>query len=122
MTASKRGAVLVVDDDADIRDAVEESLSDAGYAVVTAAGGVEALALLPGLPRPCVVLLDWMMPGMTGGEFLLRAQESGALAGIPVLLFTASRRPEVPPGVAEVISKPIDLDALLDFVARHCRA
>jgi CheY-like chemotaxis protein len=121
MTVTARGTVFVIDDDADIRDAVQDSLADAGYAVICAAGGAEALALLPRLPRPCVVLLDWMMPGMAGGEFLRRARESGTLAELPVLLFTASRLSDTPPGV-EVIRKPVDLDALLEVVEKHLRA
>jgi CheY-like chemotaxis protein len=117
MTA--RGTVFLIDDDADIRGVVQEIRTDAGYEVLTAADGGEALGLLPSLPRPCVVLLDWMMPGVAGGEFLARAQESGALAGIPVLLFTASRLPCVPAGVAGVIRKPIALDALLALIGEH---
>jgi CheY-like chemotaxis protein len=121
MTTSARGTIFLVDDDADIRGVVGEILAEAGYAVVCAASGEEALDLLPGLPRPCVMLLDWMMPGMAGGEFLERARGSGALAEIPILLFTASRLTAVPPGVAGVIRKPVNLDVLLNFVGEHLR-
>jgi CheY-like chemotaxis protein len=79
--------ILVVDDDASIREALAESLGDEGYRVVTATNGVEALTLLrpPGELRPCVILLDLMMPVMSGQEFYAEQQRDPALARIPIV-------------------------------------
>ena len=65
------GAVLVVDDDLDFREAVAEVLESLGHRVFTAVSGREALRQLQadGVPRPCLILLDWILPPPAGPEF-----------------------------------------------------
>ena len=64
------GAVLIVDDDNDVRSALAELLEEEGFSVEGAANGREALALLRGgTVHPAVILLDLMMPGMDGWDF-----------------------------------------------------
>jgi CheY-like chemotaxis protein len=85
-----RGYVLVVDDDDDIRGAIEEILQGEGYVAVGARNGAEALELLRkdvGLPQ--LVLLDLMMPEMDGWEFLARIDGDARLHRIPVALMSA---------------------------------
>jgi len=85
-----RGYVLVVDDEDDIRWAIEEILQGEGYATVGARNGAEALEMLRmnlGLPR--LILLDLMMPEMDGWEFLTRIDDDVRLHRIPVALMSA---------------------------------
>jgi DNA-binding response OmpR family regulator len=111
--------VLVEDDDA-IRTTFAEVLESEGYDVLAFANGRQALEGLD--RRPCLILLDWMMPEM-GGEQFLEARAAGTPAGeTPVVVVSA-----VPhwvrkvPGVAGLMAKPVDLDGLLSVVRRHCR-
>jgi CheY-like chemotaxis protein len=123
MTApDTRPAVLVIDDEADIRDIISELLEPEGYQVFTAANGREALELLPALPRLCLVLLDLMMPGLDGWTFFARARVAGALEGVPILAFTALGKPTLPEGIAGVLRKPLDIDGLLAAVKKYARA
>jgi CheY-like chemotaxis protein len=108
--------VLVVDDEADIRESLRDALGDEGYAVVVAANGKEALEILPALPKPCAVILDIIMPVMSGTELYEAMRTTPALADIPVLISTSD--PSRAPGRVPLMKKPINLDRLLDAVAR----
>lgn len=83
-TLRNGNAILVVDDDTDLRESLGDVLRGEGYAVTLAANGREALALLPGLKRPCAVVLDMEMPVMNGIEFYRAMSGVPALADIPV--------------------------------------
>ena len=111
-----RGTVLVVDDEAGIRESLGEALRDEGYAVVEAANGKEALDLIPGLARPCVVILDIIMPVMSGNQVYAAMQTDPKLANIPVLVSTSD--PARAPAGALLMKKPINLPRLLEAVAR----
>jgi CheY-like chemotaxis protein len=124
MSEEQRISVLVVDDDEDIRQAMGIVLGMNGYTVATVADGAAALAWLRGgFQRPCVILIDLMMPGMNGIELRSRLSSDPAFAGIPVVFITGA-------GVladdsaerlnAEILRKPIDLSALLATLARFC--
>ena len=76
--------ILVVEDSAELRDAVRIMLLDAGYQVSTAEDGRVALQLLEDGPVPDAVLLDVLMPGMDGAEFLARLREQPRLANVRV--------------------------------------
>jgi CheY-like chemotaxis protein len=108
-------AILIVDDDTDLRDALAEVFAAAGYAVTTAANGREALACLDE-HRPDVILLDMMMPVMDGREFLKRKRARPAVADIPVIVASASTSDEVP-GATAMFDKPCDVEKLLRTVA-----
>jgi CheY-like chemotaxis protein len=109
--------VLVVDDEFDIREAVRDVLEGEGYRVITAVNGQEALDLLATL-RPCVVLLDLMMPVMNGWQVLDALRKRRGLDGLAVVLVTASD--SRPSGVAGLIRKPFDIDRLLSAIERYC--
>lgn len=112
--------VLVVDDDPDIRETLRFVLEDAGYQVYSAENGQEALEVLANTkPLPGLILLDLMMPIMSGDEMLKALKSVHALAEIPVTIVTASGAP-MPPLASGLLKKPVDLDVLLRIVERSC--
>jgi len=111
---ARRRSVLVVDDDDAIREVMAEVLRDEGYDVACAGNGEEALAELRKPSPPDLVLLDLMMPVMSGWEVLEHIQLNPELAGIPVVVVSAMGAP----GVHEQLAKPIDLSSLLATVGR----
>ena len=113
--------VLIVEDDADIRDFMEFLLSTSGYETMTAANGEQALQLMRER-KPCMVLLDLMMPVMDGFGFRARQLAEPMLAPVPVLCLTAmfdasyvSQRLSVP-----CLNKPVSVDRLLMEVEERC--
>lgn len=110
----RRPSVLVVDDDEAIREVVAEVLRDEGYDVTCAENGVQALRELHKENHPDLVLLDLMMPVMSGWEVLEQLQADNELSRIPVVVVSAMHAP----GVREHLAKPIDLERLLATVGR----
>lgn len=110
------GYVVIVDDEEDTRELLRELLEARGYKVATASDGIEALDVLQGLPRICLLLLDLMMPHMDGFEVLKRLP--GKSHPIPVWIST-SAPDRAPPGLP-CLPKPIDVPTLLSRVAEHC--
>ncbi len=109
-------SILIVDDDADIRETLSEVLQDEGFRVVTAANGFEALIVLRGSQAPSMVLLDLMMPVMDGFRFLEERKKDPALASVPVAVITASGNIEVDKARLEripVVRKPFELPQLM---------
>jgi CheY-like chemotaxis protein len=92
MTAS--GRVLVVEDDKFLRRACEASLRQRGFDVATATDGEEGLRLSRAAPHPDVVLLDLLMPKMSGIEVLRALKADPETAAIPVLILSNSSRDE----------------------------
>jgi CheY-like chemotaxis protein len=107
--------VLVVDDDAGIRESLRQVLQDAGYEVVEAADGRQALGMLT--PRPALMLVDLMMPELDGWELLDELARTAPLAEIPVCVLSAIAS-HAPPNAKAVLQKPVDLDELLETVER----
>ena len=114
--------VLLVEDDDDVREAVQQILTEEGFHVVAAPdGGVALEVLAKGDHHFCTVILDVLMPGVDGAEFLARAREQ--LRTIPVLLFSASRLPpslSEDPQVKDLIPKPVEVEVLLEKIRAHC--
>jgi two-component system response regulator CpxR len=107
------GIVLVVDDDAEIRETLSALLEHEGYTVLSAENGVQALDFLR-RDHPNCMLLDLMMPVMSGWEVLEEIQESATLSSIPVVVVSAM----CAPGARACLQKPVDLDELLQVVDR----
>jgi DNA-binding response OmpR family regulator len=85
--------VLIVDDSEDIALISARMLSSRGFAVITASDGAEALAIV-GRQRPDCILLDVMMPGMSGLEVLEALKSDAATADIPIIMVTAKTTDE----------------------------
>lgn len=112
---SLAGAILVVDDDLEVRASLREILDGAGYPVLTAANGEEALHVLRS-PLPVgAILLDVMMPVKNGLEVLLEKNSDARLRDIPVFLLTAATYDVVAEihGVRRIFPKPLELARLL---------
>lgn len=113
-----RAPVLLVDDDAELREMLREMLEAAGYDVYCASNGKEALDLLHRAdPPPGLILLDLMMPIMTGEEMLAALKQVHALAAIPVTIVSGH---DTPPKGAPYLKKPVDFGALLGVVQKTC--
>jgi two-component system response regulator MprA len=117
--------VLVVDDHEDVRMALEALFVSQGLAVVSACEGEEALDRLRGGLRPCVIILDLMMPKLDGWQFRHAQLADPVLANIPVIAFSgheALRDRASEMGITDVLSKPVDPGQLLGLVHRYCSA
>jgi DNA-binding response OmpR family regulator len=117
-------AVLVVEDDPDIREVLEEMLDAAGHRVLTASNGREALAVLDKESSPCLVLLDLMMPVMSGFSFLEELHRRPDRERVSVLLVSANAQVQQVArgnGVVGYVTKPFDLDDVLARVDIHAR-
>jgi CheY-like chemotaxis protein len=113
--------ILVVEDDEDSRSAICDALIDAGYMPFAVADGVEALDHLRSGARPNLIVLDLMLPRIDGWRFLSILADESELSVIPVLVCSGAVDPN-PPGVPRdhVLTKPIKLDTLMEFVTRYC--
>lgn len=118
--ATSQRSVLVVDDDADCRDAIADVLYDAGYTVMMAREGRSALELLQASQQPPdLMLLDIMMPVLDGPGLLSELSKSERLAQIPTVVCTASDRLSTPWGnVRGFLRKPAPVEELLEAVVR----
>jgi DNA-binding response OmpR family regulator len=115
----KGGRILVIDDEPMVRDTLGQVLADEGYVVDVAADGADALDRVHAA-RPDVILLDLMMPGMNGRQFLSALRGEAAFNSVPVLIMTAVHGLEInlnSIGASEVVEKPFDVDDLLNKVA-----
>jgi len=116
--------ILIVEDDPDVRGAVAAILEAAGYHVLEAEHGREALHhLRAGAADVCLILLDLFMPEMNGWAFRDEQLRDPQLAQIPVLVLSAdphAAKRAVSPGVVGTMTKPIEFDRLLQVIAQHC--
>jgi CheY-like chemotaxis protein len=118
-SGSARPAILVVEDDPDALEAIADLLESHGYAVTTARHGAEALERLGSSQLPGLIVLDLLMPTMDGWEFRRRQKEDPRIAKIPVVVVSASDAAK-PIDADGVLRKPVDIDRLLQTVAKHC--
>ena len=111
------GRVLVVDDDAGVREGLTDVLTRGGFEVVLAENGREGLERLRA-HRPDVVLLDLAMPVMTGQDFIMESRYHPLFASTPVVVMTARGNggAALPLDADAVILKPFDADTILDVV------
>jgi two-component system response regulator CpxR len=114
--------VLVADDDVSIRRLISVALRRDGYAFIEAGNGKEALEMMR-REHPSVVLLDLMMPVLSGWDVLQERARDPELQQIPVILISAARGPEVAQavdkGICAFLPKPFDISALTALV-RSC--
>lgn len=115
--------VMIVDDNPDIREALEQLLISEGLEVICAGDGIEALASLRHGKTPCVIFLDSMMPFMNGVQFLAAIRRDPRFTSIPIYVISASGDfdgSEGEVGIRGFIHKPFDPDRMLEIVRRHC--
>jgi len=116
-------SILIVEDQPEIRAVITEILVDEGYQVESVTNGMEALTYLrEQAKQPGLILLDLGMPVMTGWEFREEQRRDPALAAIPVIVMSALPALEQKAkalNATDYLSKPIDIDNLIDMVARY---
>src|SRR4051794_26184371 len=118
---SAAGTILVVEDDVDVRDMLAVLLEDAGYRVMTAENGEDALRKLRASPAPILMFLDLTMPVMDGWAFIEERRTDPALAAIPVVVISAvagSSRSAPYNTIAAIVEKPFDPEVVLEAVRR----
>jgi CheY-like chemotaxis protein len=116
--------ILVVEDDADLRENLCEVLELEGFKAVGVVSGAEALRYLRAHAPPCVILLDLMMPGMSGGEFRARQREDAQLAHVPVIVLSAMELDHQQSEVRDAAGyfmKPVNPRKLSEAVREHCQ-
>ena len=117
-------AILVVDDEPAILDMIAELLGFEGYQVVTTGQGSIALAWAKADP-PALILLDLMMPGMSGWQLIAALKASRETRAIPIVVLSARR--DLPAiaqdlGIATFLTKPFDIDELIGIVRHYTDA
>jgi CheY-like chemotaxis protein len=118
------GSVLVVDDDDAIRETLVDFLDENGYSAVGAIHGRDALEKLDGSGRrPCLILLDLMMPVMDGISFREQQLKTPGLEKIPTIIMSAHADVRAVAGQLDAVAylkKPLNVDQLLGFMNQIC--
>lgn len=117
-------SVMIVEDEVEVRESLAAILQAEGYSVIEAEHGLEALERLrTSAAVVCIILLDLFMPTMNGWAFRDEQLRDPAIASIPVVVITAdtvAARKATELGVVGAMTKPVDLDRLLELIAEHC--
>lgn len=116
-------AILLVEDNTDARELMAFVLRRAGYEVHEAEDGQDALDQLETMrPPPRLLLLDLMMPVMTGTQLLRAISQRSQYAGIPVVVLSAGGEVSQVPNASKFIRKPADPELVLRVVREYCGA
>ena len=110
--------ILVVDDESSMRFLLRLTLEAGGHQVEEAPNGLVAIHAVENGRPPDLVVTDFMMPSMNGGEFIARIRANPATADLPVILVSASPGSERKTAADEFFRKPFDTTALEDCVTR----
>jgi two-component system chemotaxis response regulator CheY len=122
ISVNSRGPILLVEDHADLREAMTSLLEASGYAVVAAADGDEALDRLRRGTAPCLIVLDLEMPRKNGWEFRSEQIHDPKLAAIPTIVSSADddvKQKAASLGIDGYFEKRGGFQGLLDLVARY---
>jgi CheY-like chemotaxis protein len=112
--------ILVIEDNKEIQESLKLALELEGYHVFTADNGLEGLDQLSKIPTPCVIILDLMMPVMDGWQFVEEVNKNLMFSTIPIVVVSAFGDKKTTPKSSDYIPKPIDLEALLKTISKHC--
>lgn len=113
--------ILVVDDEPSLVEAICSVLEDEGYSVTSARDGLAALRALHDGLRPCLAILDLMMPIMSGWELRAAMLADPSLADIPVAIVSAYARGEMSIlQPSAILQKPFELSELVELADRYC--
>ena len=109
--------VLIVEDNSDVRRLYAIGLNQRGFEVKLAANGAEAVERI-NAEKPDVVLLDWLMPLMDGGEVLSKLQNGSR--SVPVIVISGQPAPdEVDPRIRRWLMKPVTIEQLVEEIERQ---
>jgi CheY-like chemotaxis protein len=111
--SAHRCSVLIVDDDADVRELLRVALETEGYGVACVAHGRDALDHLRSHAETCIILLDLLLPVMDGRQFRKAQLRDRSLGWIPIVLMSGAPDPERSArelGARRLVRKPLDLD------------
>jgi CheY-like chemotaxis protein len=117
--------VLVVEDDRDIAECIEGVLQDSGHEARVAGNGREALKCLDEMSRPCLLLVDLMMPVMDGPTLVQEIARRDDHDQLPVVVMSSQpnlSRALAWPGVRGVLKKPFDVNDVIGAVEQYCSA
>lgn len=109
--------ILLVEDDEDVREMLEVALRGRGYVIESVASGAAALEALQ-REKPCLMILDMVMPGVTGWDVLAEMKARGI--DVPVCVISALSDSAPPEGVIASLVKPFDMRALAALADRFC--
>jgi CheY-like chemotaxis protein len=116
--------IVIIEDDVDLRETMQDLLEMEGYSVCTAENGKAGLKLIEDSGKPCLILLDLMMPEMNGWEFLeaMQRDKQALLAQTPVAVVSAAAdMSDVQQQYGcSVLKKPVSVDRLLALAHAHC--
>ncbi len=111
-------AILIIEDDHDIRVAFRQTLEQCGYFVCSAANGWDALDLLAKITPPKLIILDLSMPIMSGEEFLKLKEENLKIKDIPVLLIS-SHLDRIHKLSLPYLKKPVEMEEFRAIVKKY---
>lgn len=110
--STHRGVIFAADDEAGFRENIQDALEDAGYLVLSARNGSEALARMRGIWGPSLAIVDLNMPDMNGWELIEKMRADRELACIPILV-VSSQGNEPVRGADRLLRKPVAIEDLL---------
>jgi CheY-like chemotaxis protein len=113
---------MIVEDDVDLRSVLAELLKEAGYETVAAKSAENALELLETIVRPCVVLLDYLMPGVGANGFLTALEALADADEFKIVLMTGMQGAKLRSDARVVhrLMKPFETELLLGVLTQHC--
>lgn len=118
--------ILIIEDERDARESLRQLLELEGFVATTAENGRVGLERIEAQERPCLILLDLMMPIMNGWQFLeaLTAHHPDVLRSVPLVIISAAADVGQLPIASgcRVMKKPIDFDQLMRVAHEHCNA
>lgn len=115
--------ILLVEDDADVREFIRATLESEGYEVLTAANGIKLISNIR-VDRPDLILLDIMLPWVDGYELCKAVKAHPEYRRIPVVFVSVRNSPdEIQAGLScgadDYVTKPIEIDPFLETIAKH---
>jgi CheY-like chemotaxis protein len=113
-----RPKILIVEDNADVRRLYAIGLNQRGFEVKLAANGAEAVERISSGEKPDVILLDWLMPLMDGGEVLTRLGDAAGLTIIVISGQPAPSRAAMDSRIQYWLTKPVSIDDLVEYIQR----
>lgn len=114
--------ILIIEDEEDIRECLREFLETEGYQITTALNGADAFQVAEKTTKPDLILLDLMMPIMSGDEFIVQQKKRNFLLDVPVILVSADNQTSKMAkslGVADHLKKPMDLEDLTAVIKKN---